>query len=141
MGIEVIHPIKIAEDIKDKLNSLETVFDRAVQEEVTRMSARTRSGNDINNQAFTPYTPGYAAFKKKKGRSSSPVDLTYKGSMLRAITQKVFKQGGSLVAEVFFNSALESKKAEGNLKKRDFFGFSDEQFERIKRKIVEALGR
>jgi hypothetical protein len=141
MGIEVIHPIKIAEDLKAKLKDLEPVFDKAVQVEVSRMSARTRSGNDVNDQSFDPYSPGYAAFKKKKGRSASPVDLTFKGSMLRAITQKVFKQGGSLVAEVFFNSALESKKAEGNLKKRDFFGFSDEQLERIKRKIVEALGR
>lgn len=125
--------IRVAED---RFKEAEARFEQAVDDEVTRMVARTRSGKDINGQAFAPYTKAYAKTREKKGRKTSPVDLTFSGKMLSAVTTKTERTGDKTSVSVFFNSVKEALKARGNQAKRFFFGFSEEQKERIRRKIV-----
>jgi 3-hydroxyacyl-CoA dehydrogenase len=125
--------IKVAEA---KFKEAEARFERAVDDEVTRMVARTRAGKDINGQAFAPYSKGYAKAREKRGRKASPVDLTFSGKMLSAVTTKTERTSEKTSVTVFFNSVKEALKARGNQAKRFFFGFSEEQKERIRKKIV-----
>jgi hypothetical protein len=121
------------------------------------MVRRTQQGKDVDGSNFAPYTPAYnkrkAALKSgfrtrtgKKGKNAKQVkgpysaiplkpDLTLSGNMLASIQSKVEDTPTGAVATVFFNSALEAAKAQGNQKKRRFFGFAEEQVQRIKRKL------
>ena len=47
--------IRVAED---RFKEAEARFEQAVDDEVTRMVAGTRSGKDITGQAFAPYMRG-----------------------------------------------------------------------------------
>ena len=76
---------------------------------------------------------------KVKGQFSivpQPVDLTLSGNMLNAIDTKTEDTPTGAVATIFFSSALEAAKAQGNQKKRRFFGLADEAVQRIKRKLL-----
>ncbi len=158
MTIEVKNADAIIRVVKERLEKAKANFKEAVDDEVLRMIRRTQSGQDVNGQTFTPYTPAYnkrkASLKSgfttrtgKRGRNakqvkgpfSAPplkVDLTLSGNMLAAIQTKVEDTNEGTVATVFFNSALEAAKAQGNQRRRRFFGFAAEQIKRITRKLL-----
>jgi hypothetical protein len=46
---------------------------------------RTRAGKDVNKQAFTPYSQGYATQRRKAGLSRARVSLELSGQMLESI--------------------------------------------------------
>jgi hypothetical protein len=157
MTIEVKNAEVIIKVLKEKLEKAKANLKSAVDDEVTRMVLRTRNGKDIDGSNFAPYTPAYnkrkASLKSgfttrtgKKGKNAKQVkgsysatpqkpDLTLSGNMLASIQTKVEDTSTGAVATVFFNSALEAAKAQGNQKKRRFFGFAEEQVQRIKRKL------
>lgn len=164
MTIEVKNAEVIIKVLKEKLEKAKANLKEAVDDEVTRMIRRTRDGKDVDGGNFAPYTPAYNKFKAsfksgfvtrnrdrknggfKKGKNAGQVkgqysatpqkpDLTLSGNMLASIQSKVEDTSTGAVATVFFNSALEAAKAQGNQKKRRFFGFAEEQVQRIKRKL------
>ena len=139
MGIQTIKQADYKAVLNSKVDGLEKEFGIAVSDEVTRMIKRTQSGADKDNKQFVKYSDSYAKYKKKKGRNISPVDLTFSGRMLRAITYKTFKQGTNYIAEVFFNGSKEEQKAKGNLKHRQFFGFSKDQIAKIHQRIKQSF--
>lgn len=110
-----------------------------LSDEVTKMKLRIKQGQDVDGQQFDDYTPEYKEFKKKKGRSVGVPDLLFTGAMQQAITQAVTIEGSKIRGKVYFSSAKEGEKAKGNIKKRKFFGFSQEQIKSIKDKIKLAL--
>ena len=114
-----------------RIKAVEGEFERAIQDEATRMVLRTRSGTDVNGQAFAPYSKTYAKRREKAGRNTSPVDLTVTGKMLAAVQAKVEKLAGKVVGTIFVNSAAEAVKAAGNQRTRPWFGLSDEQVNRL----------
>ena len=139
MGIQTIKQADYKAVLNTKVEGLEKEFSIVVSDEVTRMIKRTQSGTDKDNKQFVKYSAGYAKYKQKKGRSPSPVDLTFSGKMLRAITYKTFKQGTNYIAEVFFNGSKEDQKAKGNLRYRQFFGFSKDQVAKIHQRIKTSF--
>lgn len=139
MGIKVTKRIDIQAAKKKLTTGLEQKFEQAISDETTRMIARFQRGVDVEGGSFVPYTKPYARYKAKRGRRTTPVDLTFTGSMARAITYRIKKLGNKLRAEVFFSNAKDAAKASGNLKTRRFFGFSSEQLRRIKTVIDQAL--
>jgi hypothetical protein len=141
MSIEIIKEINIAGDVKSNLDKLAPVFERAIKDAIAVMKTDIEKGRDVNGQTFTPYTKRYAEWREKKKYRVEPPNLRVTGNMLQAVQSRVEKKGAQLVGIVDFNSAREALKAEGNLKKRDFFGFSKESLDRIKRKLEEALGK
>ena len=60
-----------------------------------RIIRRTVEGRDEEDQAFRPYSDGYAAIKARMG-ASGRVDLQLSGEMLRAITVDPDDEGVTL---------------------------------------------
>lgn len=139
MGIKVTRRIDIQARKKKLLDEVERRFEQSVSNEVTRMIVRFQRGQSVEGGGFDPYTPAYAKYRAKKGRRTTPVDLTFTGAMARAITYRVRRIGQRIRAEVFFSNAKDAAKAAGNLRYRKFFGFSSEQLRRIKQAIDQAL--
>jgi hypothetical protein len=159
MGIEIKNAEVIVRLVKERLEKAKAKLEIAVSDEVTRIVRRTMDGKDVDGKSFAPYTPAYnrakaklkSGFVTRSGKSGKyakqlkgdfstpalPVDLTLSGNMLAAIQTKVEETSTGATATIFFNSALEALKAQGNQVRRHFFGLSDEQVERIKRKVTE----
>lgn len=49
---------------------------------------RTRSGVDITGRPFRPYTPGYAAQRRREGLRTRPVDLRRTGALYASVQPK-----------------------------------------------------
>lgn len=139
MGIQIVKQADIEGTLDKKISNLHKEFNIAVSDEVTQMVRRTQSGRDKDNKSFKSYSPSYSKFKRKRGRNVSPPDLTFTGKMLGAITYKTFEQGTKFIGEIFFNSSREATKARGNLRHRQFFGFSKEQILKIQQRIKAAF--
>lgn len=135
MPIEVKGQDVVIKLVEQKLKQIEDRFEPALQDEVTRLIARTQQGRDVDNQPFAPYSAGYAETRRAAGRRPSPPDLTFTGQMLNAIQTRVDRAAGKLIGTVFFSSAREAAKASGNQRLRRFFAFGKEQVERLKRKL------
>lgn len=116
---------------------------REMQLARTGIIVRTQSGTDVTGGSFAPYSEGYAKARTKAGRRSSPVDLTFTGQMLQAITTAVRKVGSAIEGRIFFADAESATKARYNQEdnERRFFGLSDEQMNRIRSAVYEAIGR
>lgn len=124
--------------IQQKLAKMERelpqAIDRALLQTATYgvgiIKKRTNAGRGIE-RLFKRYTPKYAAFRQKKGRQVSPVNLQFTGRMLGAM--QAFGHRG--YAEISFTRAEEAKKAYFNNQKRPFFGFNRNE----KRKLLEFM--
>ncbi len=153
MTIEVKNAEVIVKVLKGMLDKARANLKTAVDDEVTRMIRRTREGKDVDGGTFAPYTPAYNKFKAsfksgfvtrnrdpkkggfKKGKNAKQVkERTLQFAETRPYTfgqhARVYPNqsrghidGGS--RNRIFNSALEAAKAQGNQKKRRFFGFAE----------------
>lgn len=138
MGLEVKNAEVIVKVVKERLEAMKGKLEAALADEATRIVLRTRKGTDVDGNAFAPYSEKYAKRKAASGRKTSPVDLTYSGNMLSSIQTKVEDTPSGATGTIFFGSALEAAKAQGNQRRRKFFGLSDEQVARIKKKLTEG---
>lgn len=130
MGIEIqrtFDPKKLQKELKDKQKKNLEV---ALQEAATEIVERTRRQEPVNGGKFAKLSDKYAKYKQRKGRHGVP-DLTFSGSMLRAIQTKVEETINGLLGTIFFGSTAESEKARGNQKFRKFFGLSRRQQTKI----------
>ena len=92
---------------------------------------RGKEGRGISG-VFKAYTPKYAEFRRKTGRSDK-VDLNYTGQMWASLAG--FRHRG--YAEIKFSDALANRKAYFNNKLRPFFGFNATE----KRQLLEFMKR
>ena len=100
---------------------------------------RTQKGADVSGTAFKPYSPSYAAYRVKKGRRESPVNLTFHGDMLGTSMQtrgtanplagEIFIVGDRAAVAQIHNEGL------GDMPEREFFGLSDAEL----KKLTDAL--
>ncbi len=51
--------------------------------------------------------------------------------MWKFLTHEITEDGEKLKARIFFNDPKQAAKAHGNLQKRQFFGLSEDQLQRI----------
>jgi phage gpG-like protein len=138
-SIEVIwNPIGsgIIESIRTKIP---TALAIALNDETTIMRARIEEGRDVNDQPFDPYSDEYAEWRESKGYRVSPPNLTVTGNMLNSIASTVNENTTSFEGVVFFSDAAEAEKAKYNLEKREFFGFTDEQVNRIRDRLLSVI--
>lgn len=89
---------------------------------------RTKSGVDVNNKSFKPYSKAY--------RHNGKVDLTIKGRMLNSILFKRIRNGIKL-----YFPASENAKAYANQisYRRKFFGLDRKQIKGLKKLIIKAI--
>jgi len=92
----------------------------------SEIKAHTLAGQDEHGKAFKPYSRGYLAGMRKKGRKlSNKVNLFDSGDMFRSITWKMKSKRSAVV---FLRSAEQAIKASahhfggGNLPRRPWFG-------------------
>lgn len=136
MAIEIersFDPKKIQKEIKERQKKNLEV---ALQEAATEIVERTRRQEPVSGGRFAKLSDKYAKYKQRKGRHGVP-DLTFSGSMLRAIQTKVEETINGLLGTIFFGSTAESEKARGNQKLRKFFGLSRRQ----EKALVEKVGK
>lgn len=134
---------EIARRIGKKGEALSASIKRALsitaQVGINIIEARTSKGVGYKGGVFKGYSTkgksgGYAAFRAKKGRGSTP-DLQFTGQMLGSMTSR----SNSRQAEIFFSRATESKKAAMNNMKRPFFGFNDREEKQLAQVFFKAL--
>lgn len=121
--------IKLETFVK-RLNTIDQALLSMKDDIIADIVKRTKSGRDMNNKAFKPYSEKY----KKKNRN---VNLTVKGTMLGNITSKKIKDNIVL----YFSSKSENTKAVGNQKTREFFGLDKKQIKSIVKRLQKHLHR
>ncbi len=92
---------------------------------------RTEKGVGINGK-FQAYKPKYAKFKSLKGHPST-VNLMFTGRMLASIQQRLINKNA---AQIYFGRATEAKKAAFNNERRPFFGFNNNEQQRLSKFFV-----
>ena len=113
---------------RDIASSFKKALSITAQEGVNIIENRTEKGVGYKDGAFKKYNEKYEAFRRKKGRSTSP-DLNFSGKMLGSMTTKANRKE----AKIFFTRAAEAKKAAMNNKTRPFFGFSKNEEAKLAR--------
>lgn len=107
-----------------------------------QIKARTSKGVDMDEQKFPPYSPRYAARRRKAGHPVQNVNLFFTGSMFSSLTYHaessqvtsffmptVDKYGGRNPQKAFFNDQL-----------RPFFGLTDDDVTEIEKMVAKGLG-
>lgn len=100
-----------------------------LEQEIGEIVARSQSGLTITGGPMREYSKRYGAEKAEKTGSAKP-NLTVSGHMLESIRQTVKISGKIIIGIVYFLPS-QSIKAFSNQKLRRFFGFSNEQKQRI----------
>ena len=88
---------------------------------------RTSRGMGINGK-FAPYPEKYKTWLEAAGYPTAPVDLENEGDMLRSMQAKVTSSNEAML---YFDNALQAKKAAFNNQSRPFFGFNEKEEKRL----------
>lgn len=136
--IQVVTRPNFTEEGKQTVSAIEIALERALSDEVAEIQIRTQAGRDVNDMAFEPYSEKYRRIKESTGRGSG-VNLTFTGAMLAAIQTRIERIGAKFSGVIFFGSAREAAKAQGNQERREFFALGRRQIERIQETIRRAL--
>ena len=101
---------------------------------------RTLAGTDIDGGRFAKYSPSYRQHREDKGRTTSVVNLSFHGDMLRSMAYRPISNG----AVVFFRDAERSAIARIHndglgVPQRQFFGLSDAELQRLSENLSQRL--
>ena len=107
---------------------------RAAQQGINIIQDRMDKGQEIEGGKFKPYTEKYAAFRAKEGKQPFP-NLQFTRGMRNAMTTRA----NSRMAEIFFTTGDEAKKAAFNDKSRPFFGFSNDEENKLSDIFFKAV--
>lgn len=133
MTVKVTTNFNFTLKVKEKLQNIEFKFGRALEDIRSRLEIDADAGKDIEGTQFVKYSDKYSAWRKKEGYQTSPPNLTISGTMLSSMRTDIRKEGANVVGRITVND--DSKKVEGILKKRKFFGLSDKRLAELKKKI------
>lgn len=138
MGVKFTSKFNAAK-IADNINqSGRVTLLKAVQDEKAQMDIRTGSGRDVNDSEFVQYSDGYGNQVEEKTGNRN-VDLLDTGAMLQAIVVNEYQSENKVEARVEFSMIDMAQRAIHNMKLRKFFGFSKDQFDRIKLKVQQSI--
>lgn len=121
----------------DRLKKLPPKYGRLMMAEIgemviARILNRTMKGIDVNNTAFKPYSPKYAAFREELGLPVSKVDLKVTGMMLSAMTYQANRDE----IRIFFQNITDSSDTSIPMKayfldeERNFFAMNEKDREK-----------
>lgn len=84
--------------------------------------------------------PGYTEEYKRRSGKTDPPNLRVTGAMFRNLQLLETRQSGDkVIAKLGFNDDLQSKKADGNSKKRPFLGFKKSDLAAFSKKIGQNI--
>ena len=102
------------------------------------INERTQKGKNEDGGSFKRYSPAYKKYKTKKGRPSSPVNLTFTGDMLKSSRVHKIMDG----VEIYFPDNAERNKGKWNEDKgRPFFGIDKKQENYIIKEVDKFMGK
>lgn len=122
-----IHGIIAKTKALEKADFTTDMFEEIAVYVMAQIKDRTIKGEDVNGKTFKKYSASYVEQRKKKGYSISPVDLSFSGHMLSAMTSSA----SAKKAKIFFmdtkdtNDVSAPDKAFWNNETREFFGLSE----------------
>lgn len=108
-------------------------------EVIVEIQTRTESGKDVNGARFKGYSDRTKKSRSKRGRTTSKVDLSDFGDMLRSMTSRV--ESNKVI--IAFSKMVENDKAyfhqtgAGKLPVRRFFAISKKQTTRVVEMVRE----
>jgi len=129
---------KSFEDLINRISNLYSLMLKTGQLINSSIKQRSQKGIGLNGK-MPGYTPAYKKWKKKKGRQVSVRDLTFSGKMLASLSEALIGKNG---VRLFFGSASEQKKAQGNTERSPFFGMTkaeDTIYNNFKKEIFNSL--
>ena len=109
-------------------------------EAIDIIKKRTLAGTDIDGRRFAKYSRAYKEHREDKGRTTSVVNLSFHGDMLRSMAFRPISNG----AVVFFRDAERSAIARYHndglgVPQRQFFGLSDAELHRLSEDLSKRL--
>ena len=111
----------------------------------TMIKARTAQGQDAAGGPFEPYSPRYAAWRKKHGFSTGIVDLTLTGGMFIALT---YTAENDRVTSFFMDTpdkrnpkVRNPAKAFFNQQTRDFFSLGAAEVKEVEAMVKDYIDR
>lgn len=113
---------------------------------IKQIKKRTKQGQDVDEKKFFRYSPSWAGVRRRAGKTTKKVNLSFEGVMLSAITYKADNEK----ALIFFSPTVDSKgmpspeKAYFNQKgivKRRFFAMSDKDIEALLKMLDETVAK
>lgn len=123
-----------------------------LENSIREIDKRTKSGRDVDDRSFAPYSEAYIKDKVHRRKRSNTVNLEDTGEMLAAMTSEVRVENRGLVGIIKFATAYAAAKARGHMEglgkskvKRRFFELSEKQIQKItdgvRAAIREAMNR
>ena len=130
--------------LRDQLEGFDDFAARLMMQETN--STLTKVKQNIREQGVPgeAYSEGYSAFRAKKGRQTSKVDLTFSGRMMNNTQiQKIEPKGqGILVASIGPSQSLEKTKFNANQKRfGNFLKVQPKELEEFKKNYTNEVVR
>ena len=138
MGLKIKNTFNVARVKRELLQPMAKKLNSELLDAAAEIVQRTLSGRDMRGGEFRQYAPMTKRKKIAEGKQSDPVNLTETGQMLKSIKTTVQTLANSLVGRIFFTGGGASTKASKHMQgagvpKREFFGLSKEQVEKIRK--------
>lgn len=108
--------------------------------QIARIRTRTEQGVDVDQQMFTPYSKQYAKLRVKRGRKTTPVNLTMSGRMLGSMQAEVESPTSFSISVTDATAAIYGKainEGSGHQPERRFFDTSDFELSEMQKDLVE----
>lgn len=147
---EVSQTIDIKKVLGDS-SEIDSVSEAFAQALIDKMVERTQEGRDVNGKLFPKYSTSYVNSLPFKvfGKSKNDVNMTLTGDMLASIEPEIDQgkiklsvTGSENILKAFAHmTGYKGHPVLDGKPKREFFGVSDAELEKIKRKFIPDLSK
>lgn len=111
-------------------------------EAIDIIKKRTLAGTDIDGGRFAKYSPSYKKRREDTGRTTSVVNLSFHGDMLRSMAYRPISNGAAIFFRDAERSAIARYHNDGlGVPQRQFFGLSDAELQRLSENLSETLSK
>lgn len=147
MGIKVVQKVDFEAMSRRVQDATLIAMQAQIDTENTFLKVRTKRGEDADGNSFKPYAQMTLKRKKEQGKSLTSTWLEDSGHMLGSLHTKTYREGQTVVAEIFpiggqdKQGMTASEKVKENMRTRPFFAFGKDQIARITNAINEAIKR
>ena len=139
---EVSQTIDIKKTLGD-VSGVDSVTEAFAQALIDNMVDRTHAGRDVHGKLFPKYSKAYTeslAFKVF-GKKAGQVNMTLTGDMLASIQPEINGKDLKISVTGDFNNikAFSHQTGYGGKAKREFFGITDSELDKIKKNFLPDL--
>jgi hypothetical protein len=129
-GIGTADPEKAIADLLHDVMPTQEAMLFAGYRQITRIRTRTEQGIDVNGAPFADYSSKYKKVRLKRGRNTSPVDLTMSGRLMTSMQVEVRGKDQFAITVLDAEAAAYGRahnEGLGHMPRRRFFDTSDQE--------------